>query len=98
MNDPRVGPNPGGETAATGGGGWELLRDVPLTLAVEVGRATLKVRDLVGLEAGSLVMTAKRSGEVMDVSLDGRVFGRAEVLVRRDRLAARLTEVVGGDR
>jgi hypothetical protein len=34
----------------------------------------------------------------MDVSLDGCVFARAEVLVRRDRLAARLTEVVGGDR
>ncbi len=98
MSDPRVGPEPGADAAVAGGGGWELLRDVPLTLAVEVGRATLKVRDLVGLEAGSLVMTTKRSGAAMDVSLDGRVFGRAEVLVRRDRLAARLTEVVGGDR
>lgn len=96
MSDPSTRPEAPGPAEA--GDGWELLNDVPLTVTVEVGRTALKVRDLVGLEAGSLVPLPKRSGDPLEVSLDGRVFGRAEALVRGDRLSARLTGIAGGGR
>ncbi|RMG87538.1 MAG: flagellar motor switch protein FliN [Candidatus Dadabacteria bacterium] len=76
---------------------WGILRDVPLRLNVEVGRARMRLRDLLGLEVGSLVVTQKLSGEPMDLSLDGEIFARAEVIIIKDRLWARLTKVVGGE-
>ncbi len=77
---------------------WGLLRDIPFRLTVEVGRARMRVRDLLSLEVGSLVPTDKLSGEPMDISLDGEVFARAEIIIIKDKLWSRLTKVVGGDR
>ncbi len=77
---------------------WGQLRDVPFRLEVEVGRTRMRVRDLLALEAGSLVVTQKLSGEPMDISLNGEIFARAEIIIIKDRLWARLTKIVGGDR
>ena len=77
---------------------WGRLRDVPFRLEVEVGRTRMRVRDLLSLDAGSLVVTQKLSGEPMDISLNGEIFARAEIIIIKDRLWARLTKIVGGDR
>lgn len=77
---------------------WGLLRDIPFTICVEIGRTRLKVRDLLGLELGSLVVTTKLSGEPMDISLGHDIFGRAEIIIIKDKLWARLTKVTGGER
>ncbi len=77
---------------------WGQLRDVPFRLEVEVGRTRMRVRDLLALDAGSLVVTQKLSGEPMDISLNGEIFARAEIIIIKDRLWARLTKIVGGDR
>jgi len=77
---------------------WGLLRDIPFTIFVEIGRTRLKVRDLLGLELGALVVTTKLSGEPMDISLGHDIFGRAEIIIIKDKLWARLTKVTGGDR
>lgn len=77
---------------------WGPLRDIPFRLTVEVGRARMRVRDILGLEVGSLVMSTKLSGEPMDISLNGEIFGRAEIIIIKDKLWARLTKIVGGDR
>ncbi len=77
---------------------WGQLRDVPFRLEVEVGRTRMRVRDLLALDAGSLVITQKLSGEPMDISLNGEIFARAEIIIIKDRLWARLTKIVGGDR
>ncbi len=77
---------------------WGMLRDVPLRVTVEIGRTRTRVRDILGLEVGSLVVTTKLSGEPMDLSLSGAIFARAEVIIVKDKLRARLTKIVGGER
>jgi len=77
---------------------WGILRDVPLRLTVEIGRTRTRVRDILGLEVGSLVTTTKLSGEAMDISLYGEIFARAEVIIIKDKLWARLTKIVGDER
>jgi len=77
---------------------WGSLRDIPFTLTVEVGRTKLKVRDIISFEPGSLIVTTKLSGEPMDVSLRGEIFARAEIIIIKDKLWARLTKIVGGER
>lgn len=75
---------------------WGVLRDVNFRLTLEVGRARLTVGDLLALREGSLVETAKHSGEQMDLSLDGEIFSKAELTVIDDKLWARLNKIVGG--
>lgn len=77
---------------------WGILRDIPLRLTVEIGRTRTRVREILGLEVGSLVVTTKLSGEPMDLSLNGEIFARAEVIIIKDKLWARLTKIVGTDR
>lgn len=94
-----------GQPAAPGRGAgledrrdWGMLRDVPLRVTVEIGRTRTRVRDILGLEVGSLVVTTKLSGEPMDLSVSGEIFARAEVIIVKDKLRARLTKIVGGER
>lgn len=77
---------------------WGILRDIPLRLTVEIGRTRTRVREILGLEVGALVVTTKLSGEPMDLSLNGEIFARAEVIIIKDKLWARLTKIVGTDR
>ena len=76
---------------------WGLLRDIPFTIRVEIGRTRMTVRDLLGLDLGSLVVTTKLSGEPMDISLGDDLFGRAEIIIIKDKLWARLTKITGGE-
>ncbi len=77
---------------------WGPLKDIPFRLTLEIGRTKMKVREILALEAGSLVTTTKLSGEAMDISLNGDIFGRAEIVIIKDKLWARVTKIVGGDR
>jgi flagellar motor switch protein FliN/FliY len=77
---------------------WGPLKDIPFPLTIEIGRTRMKVRDILALEQGSLVITTKLSGEAMDLSLNGDIFARAEVVIIKDKLWARVTKVVGGER
>jgi flagellar motor switch protein FliN/FliY len=77
---------------------WGILRDIPFTITVEIGRTRMRVRDLLTLEVGSLAVTTKLSGEPMDISLGHEIFGRAEIIIIKDKLWARLTKITGGER
>ncbi|HSH69114.1 MAG TPA: FliM/FliN family flagellar motor switch protein [Deferrisomatales bacterium] len=76
---------------------WGLLRDIPFTIRVEIGRTRMTVRDVLALEMGALVVTTKLSGEPMDISLGDDIFGRAEIIIIKDKLWARLTKITGGE-
>ena len=73
---------------------WGILRDIPFRLVVEIGRTRMEVRDIVSLDVGSLVVTSKLSGEPMDISLDGEILGRAEIIIIKDKLWARVTKIM----
>ena len=72
---------------------WGILRDISFRLVVEVGRARAQVRDILGLEVGSLEVTSKLSGEPMDISLDAEFLARAEIIIIKDKLWARVTKI-----
>jgi len=87
-----LGPN------APAAGGQEvnlnLILDVSVTLALEVGRAHLPVRDLLQLSPGSIVELDRLAGEPLDVLVNGVRIARGEVVVVNDKFGIRLTEVV----
>jgi flagellar motor switch protein FliN/FliY len=87
-----LGPN------AAGGAGQEmnlkLILDVSVTLALEVGRAKMSVRDLLQLAPGAVVELDRLAGEPLDVLVNGVRIARGEVVVINEKFGIRLTDVV----
>jgi len=86
-------PTPAIATDPSGAVDWGILKDIPFRLIVEIGRTKMRVRDILNLDVGALVITTKLSGEPMDISLDDEIFGRAEIIIIKDKLWARLTKI-----
>jgi flagellar motor switch protein FliN len=82
----------------TAGGGQEinlnLILDVSVTLALEVGRARMSVRELLQLAPGSIVELDRLASEPLDVLVNGVRVARGEVVVVNDKFGIRLTDVV----
>jgi flagellar motor switch protein FliN len=86
-----------GPNAAAGGGqemNLNLILDVAVTLALEVGRARMPVRDLLQLAPGAIVELDRLAGEPLDVLVNGIRIARGEVVVVNDKFGIRLTDVV----
>ncbi len=87
-----LGPN------AAGGTGQEmnlnLILDVAVTLALEVGRTRMPVRDLLQLAPGAIVELDRLAGEPLDVLVNGVRIARGEVVVVNEKFGIRLTDVV----
>jgi flagellar motor switch protein FliN/FliY len=73
----------------------ELIRDVPLRVTVELGRARLLVRDVLALRAGSVVELDRQAGAPVDILVNGVPMARGEVVVVDERFGVRITEVIG---
>ena len=86
-----------GPSAASGTGGeinLNLILDVSVTLALEVGRARMPVRDLLALAPGAIVELDRLAGEPLVVLVNGVRIARGEVVVVNEKFGIRLTEVV----
>jgi flagellar motor switch protein FliN/FliY len=83
---------------AAAGSGQEmnlnLILDVSVTLALEVGRARMSVRELLQLAPGAVVELDRMAGEPLDVLVNGVRVARGEVVVVNEKFGIRLTEVV----
>ena len=75
--------------------GVDLLLDVQLTVAVELGRAQLYVRDILGLGPGAVVELDKHSGEPVEVVVNGKLLARGEVVLIDENFGVRITEIIG---
>ena len=71
-----------------------LVLDIELPIAIELGRTSMLIRDVVKLAPGSIVELDKLSGEPVDVLVNGRLFARGEVVVVDENFAIRVTELV----
>ena len=75
-------------------GNLDLLMDVPLDITVELGRATRRVRDVLGLSPGSIVELSKLAGEPVDLLVNGRPIAKGEVVVIDENFAVRIVEIL----
>ena len=72
----------------------EVVQNVPVTTSVEVGRAVLKIRDLIRLTQGSVVELDRMAGEPLDLLVNNTVVAQGEVVLVNERYGIRLTRVV----
>ncbi len=72
----------------------DVLQNIPVTLSVEVGRATIKIRDLMRLTQGSVVELDRIAGEPLNLLVNNTVVAQGEVVLVNERYGIRLTRVV----
>ena len=74
-----------------------MLNDVNMEVTAELGRRRLKVRDIVGLEPGSVVELDRAAGSPVDVLVNGAIVWHGEVVVVDDEFGIRVSEIVVDD-
>lgn len=72
----------------------ELLNNIPVTISVEVGRASLKIKDLMRLTQGSVVELERLAGEPLDLLVNNTLVAQGEVVLVNERYGIRLTQVI----
>src|SRR5262249_46332284 len=76
------------------GGDLALVLDVPVEVAVEIGRTTMTIREAVALTPGAVVTLNRMAGEPVDLLVNGKRIARGEVVVIDEEFGLRVTEVV----
>ena len=77
-----------------GGGDLGRLEDVPVELAVEIGRTTMTIGETLQLGRGSIVALNRLAGEPVDLLVNGKPIARGEVVVIDEEFGLRITDVV----
>jgi flagellar motor switch protein FliN len=80
------------------GGGEEInldvVLDVPVTLAMEVGSTMITIRNLLQLTQGSVVELDRLAGETLDVRANGTLIAHGEVVVVNEKFGIRVLDVI----
>jgi flagellar motor switch protein FliN/FliY len=72
-----------------------LVLDVPVSLTIELGRCQLPMKEVLLLNVGSVVQLDKPADAPVELSVNGKLIARGEVVVVEDRFGVKITEVIG---
>lgn len=75
-------------------GNLNMLMDVPMEVAVELGRTKLQVKEILNLGQGSIIELERLAGEPVDLLVNGRLVARGEVVVIDESFGVRVTSIV----
>lgn len=72
----------------------DLLMDLALPVAIELGRTQMLIRDILDLQRGSVVEFEKLASEPVDVLINGKKMAEGEVVVIEKHFGIRITNLV----
>lgn len=76
---------------------YRLLQDIPLRLSVEVGSTSLRLAELMDLNAGSVVELDRQANELLDILVNGTLVAKGEVVTVNGKFGIRVVDVVATD-
>ncbi len=86
-----------GELNLPNGAGLNLVKDIPVTLSIELGRARMTLKELLDLDQGAVVELDRMVDEPLDILVNGTLVAHGEVVVIDDTFGVRLTDVASAD-
>ena len=89
-------PPPVAPALAAPGVPLAALSGIKVELKVVLGRARMKVGELLSLNRGDVVELDRKAVEPVDVLVNDRLVARGEVVLVEGRIGVRLTEIVSG--
>jgi len=72
----------------------DILMDVKLPVAIELGHTEMTIRDILNLSAGSVVELNKLAGEPVDLLVNNKTIARGEVVVVDENFGLRVTSLI----
>lgn len=72
----------------------DFFNDVQIVLSIEIGRAQIKIRDLLGLTKDSIIDLDKSAGEPVDIYANGKLISRGNIITANGKYCVKLTSVV----
>ncbi len=72
----------------------DLIKDVPLEVTVELGRASKSISDILDFAPGTIIELDKIAGEPIDVLVNGKFVAKGEVVVIEESFGVRVTEII----
>ncbi|MBU8894998.1 type III secretion system cytoplasmic ring protein SctQ [Corallococcus sp. M34] len=75
--------------------GSDLLGDVPLQVAVELARVPVTAEQVVGLRSGQVIELHRGPGEPVELSVNGKVVARGELVEMEGQLGVRILSLAG---
>ncbi len=80
---------------AVGPPSFDALLDVSMPVAIEIGRASMTVAEILQVGVGSVVQLDRIVGEPVDIYVSDRRFAQGEVVVVGEHFGVRITRVLG---
>lgn len=68
------------------------LADVPVRVETELDRKTMKIREILDLEPGSVVWLTRLAGENLDIYIGGALVGFGEIVIIESTMGVRITD------
>ena len=72
-----------------------LVLDVPVSLTIELGGCQLPMREVLQIAIGSVIQLDKAADAPVELSINGKLIARGEVVVIEERFGVKITEVIG---
>ena len=70
---------------------------VPVTVAMELGRTSIAIGDLLKLNQGSVIGLDRLAGDPLDILVNGCLIAHGEVVVVNEKFGIRVTDVLSPD-
>ena len=71
-----------------------MLMDLTMPVAIELGRTTMSVQEILQLGRGSVVQLERLAGEPIDIYVGDRRFAEGEVVVLGENFGVRVTRII----
>ncbi len=85
------------EPSSTGEpGDLATLYELTMPVAIELGRTSMSVQEILALGRGSVVQLDRLAGEPIDVFVGDRRFAEGEVVIVGEQFGVRITRIVQG--
>ena len=85
---------PNGSNGKGGSPDLDVILDIPVQLAMEVGSTSISIRNLLQLNQGSVIELDRLAGEPLDVLVNGTLIAHGEVVVVNEKFGIRMTDVI----
>ncbi len=87
---PELVPPPGLERLKIG---FDYLEKIIVSVEAQLGQATLKIKDILGLAEGSVIELDRAAGESADLLVNQQRFARGEVVVIGNNFGIRIDSI-----
>ncbi len=70
-----------------------ILDDVKIVLSIEIGRAQIKIKDLLNLTKDSVIDLNKNAGEPVDILANGKIIAKGMIVTVNGKYNVKLTSM-----